>query len=173
MTEKQEKILEAALQLFAEDGYNAVSTSKVARMAGVSEGLVFRHFKSKEGLLNAVMEMGKKRIIALFAKVSEKDEPKAVLRRIIEIPFNIGQDEYHFWRLIYMVKWQTNDYIDSLFEPINEMLIKAFRELDYSDPQSEAEAIKMMIDGIATNLLLRRTENPQNLLKSIFEKYDL
>ena len=173
MTEKQERILAAALQLFAEDGYNAVSTSKVARMAGVSEGLVFRHFKSKEGLLNAVMEMGKKRIIALFAKVSDKDEPKAVLRGIIKIPFDIGQDEYHFWRLFYMVKWQTNDYIDSLFEPINEMLVKAFKELNYDNPKIEAEAIKMLIDGIATNLLLRRPENPQKLLKSIFEKYEL
>jgi AcrR family transcriptional regulator len=173
MTEKQEGILKAALKLFAESGYNAVSTSKVARMAGVSEGLVFRHFKSKEGLLHAVMEMGKKRIIALFTKIADNNEPKAVLRGIIEIPFNIGQEEYSFWRLLYMVKWQTNDYIDSLFEPIHEMLVKAFKELDYSDPQSEAEAIKMLIDGIATNLLLRKQENPQGLLKSIFEKYDL
>jgi hypothetical protein len=119
------------------------------------------------------MEMGKKRIIALFAKVSDKDEPKAVLRGIIKIPFDIGQDEYHFWRLFYMVKWQTNDYIDSLFEPINEMLVKAFKELNYDNPKIEAEAIKMLIDGIATNLLLRRPENPQKLLKSIFEKYEL
>lgn len=173
MTEKQERILEAALQLFAENGYNAVSTSKVARMAGVSEGLVFRHFKSKEGLLNAVMEMGKGRIIALFAKISDKDDPKAILRGIIEIPFSISQEEYNFWRLFYMMKWQNNDCIDSLFEPTNELLIKVFRELNYNNPESEAETIKMLIDGIATNLLLRRQENPQNLLKSIFEKYGL
>jgi AcrR family transcriptional regulator len=142
-------------------------------MAGVSEGLVFRHFGSKDGLLNAVMEMGKKRIVALFAKILKKEEPKAVLRGVVKIPFNIGQDEYHFWRLLYRVKWQTNDYIDSLFEPINEMLVKAFKELNYDNPKSEAEAIKMLIDGIATNLLLRRPENPQDLMKSIFKKYEL
>jgi AcrR family transcriptional regulator len=173
MTEKQERILEAALQLFAENGYNAVSTSKVARMAGVSEGLVFRHFKSKEGLLNAVMEMGKKKIITLFTKISDKDEPEAILRGIIEIPFNIGQEEYNFWRLFYMVKWQNKEYNDSLFESINEMLVKAFKELNYSKPKIEAEAVMLLIDGIATNLLLKRPENPQNLMKSIFEKYKL
>jgi AcrR family transcriptional regulator len=173
MTEKQERILAAALELFAEDGYNAVSTSKVARRAGVSEGLVFRHFKSKEGLLNAVMEMGKKKIIALFEKVSDKDEPKSVLRRIIKIPFNIGQDEYHFWRLFYMVKWQNIEYNNELFESIDEMLVKAFKELNYENPEIEAEAVMLLIDGIATNLLLRKQENTQNILKSIFEKYKL
>ena len=44
MTEKQENILKAALQLFAKEGFYATSTSKVAKLAGVSEGLIFRHF---------------------------------------------------------------------------------------------------------------------------------
>jgi len=47
MTEKQERILETALSLFAKDGFSATSTSKVARDAGVSEGLMFRHFENK------------------------------------------------------------------------------------------------------------------------------
>jgi hypothetical protein len=53
------------------------------------------------------------------------------------------------------------------------MLVEAFQELNYDNPKSEAEAVKMLIDGIATNLLLKRPDNPQNLLKTIFEKYKL
>ena len=49
MTEKQEKIVQSALQLFAQEGYHATSTSKVAKHAGVSEGLIFRHFRNKDG----------------------------------------------------------------------------------------------------------------------------
>ncbi|MEM6542898.1 MAG: helix-turn-helix domain-containing protein, partial [Bacteroidota bacterium] len=56
MTAKQEKILNAALELFAHEGYNVVSTSKIAQKAGVSEGLIFRHFESKQGLLNAILQ---------------------------------------------------------------------------------------------------------------------
>ena len=51
MTEKQENILNTALELFAKDGYDATSTSKIAKCAGVSEGLIFRHYGSKDGLL--------------------------------------------------------------------------------------------------------------------------
>jgi AcrR family transcriptional regulator len=173
MTKKQEQILEAALKLFAENGYNATSTSKVALLAGVSEGLVFRHFKSKEGLLNAVMEMGQERIIAMFVKISDKQDPKAILRGIIEIPFNVGKEDYHFWRLFYMVKWQTHDYTDGLFESMDEMLIKAFKELNYKNPKIEAEIVMMLIDGIATNLLLKGLQNTKALLKSIYAKYGL
>ncbi len=37
MTEKQERILKAALELFAQEGFKATSTNKVAKRAGVSE----------------------------------------------------------------------------------------------------------------------------------------
>ena len=54
MTQKKENILKAALRLFAEQGYYATSTSKIAKEAGVSEGLIFRHFGNKEKLFSVV-----------------------------------------------------------------------------------------------------------------------
>ena len=59
---KKEAILQAALQLFATYSYHSVATSKIAREAGVSEGLVFRHYQNKQGLLEAIMEAAKERI---------------------------------------------------------------------------------------------------------------
>jgi AcrR family transcriptional regulator len=44
----------AARRLFAECGFAATSTATVASYAGVSEGIVFHHFNSKAGLLEAV-----------------------------------------------------------------------------------------------------------------------
>ncbi len=61
MTEKQEKILQSALELFAKEGFHATSTNKVAKHAGVSEGLIFRHFGNKEGLLQAILAEGRAR----------------------------------------------------------------------------------------------------------------
>ena len=54
MTNKKEKILLTALELFANEGFKSVTTSKIAKEAGVSEGLIFRHFENKKGLLNAL-----------------------------------------------------------------------------------------------------------------------
>ena len=58
MTEKKQHILESALKLFSKEGYEATSTRSIAQEAGVSEGLIFRHFQNKEGLLKYLLERG-------------------------------------------------------------------------------------------------------------------
>lgn len=55
MTEKQQRVFEAAISLFAEKGYASTSTSEIAKEAGVAEGTIFRHFGSKENLLFSVI----------------------------------------------------------------------------------------------------------------------
>ncbi|MFM1653222.1 TetR/AcrR family transcriptional regulator [Brevibacillus sp. B_LB10_24] len=55
MTEKQRRILEASIKLFAEKGFHASSTSEIAKEAGVAEGTIFRHYKSKKDILIAVV----------------------------------------------------------------------------------------------------------------------
>lgn len=51
MTDKQKKILIAAIDAFSEKGYASTSTSEIAKMAGVAEGTIFRHYKTKKDLL--------------------------------------------------------------------------------------------------------------------------
>ncbi len=45
---KKDIILQTAARLFAQYGYNRTSTAQLAEEAGVAEGTIFRHFKSKE-----------------------------------------------------------------------------------------------------------------------------
>ncbi|MGE5703608.1 MAG: TetR/AcrR family transcriptional regulator [Clostridia bacterium] len=55
MTEKQRQILQAAIKLFAEKGFSASSTAEIAKEAGVAEGTIFRHYKSKKDILIAAV----------------------------------------------------------------------------------------------------------------------
>lgn len=50
---KQAAILDAAVAAFTESGFRGASTATIAKAAGVSEGIVFHHFGSKHGLLEA------------------------------------------------------------------------------------------------------------------------
>ncbi len=49
-------LLEAAIQVFAERGFDGATTREVAKRAGVSEALIQRYFEGKTGLLIAIME---------------------------------------------------------------------------------------------------------------------
>ncbi|MFC4307054.1 TetR/AcrR family transcriptional regulator [Cohnella boryungensis] len=53
-TEKQVRILEAAVEIFSEKGFAAASTSEIAQKAGVAEGTIFRHYKTKKDLLLSI-----------------------------------------------------------------------------------------------------------------------
>lgn len=48
---RREQVLAAALALFCEHGYAATSTRRIAEAAGVTEGLIFHYFATKEALL--------------------------------------------------------------------------------------------------------------------------
>jgi AcrR family transcriptional regulator len=52
----RQRILQAAAQLFAEDGYARTTTRALAAAAGVNEVTLFRHFGNKENLFAAVIE---------------------------------------------------------------------------------------------------------------------
>lgn len=173
MTEKQQNILNAALKLFAQEGYASTPTSRVAQEAGVSEGLIFRHFKNKEGLLQAVMEKSKEAAHRLLSRIVMTNDPKELLRKTLEMPFSIPPSDYEMWRLTYALKWQTDGYdIDSM-EYVKVALRNAFSKLGYDDPNAETEVIFMFLDGAASALLLHPPGNLEAIVKALKAKYQL
>lgn len=66
MTEKQLRILQAAIDIFAEKGYAAASTSEIAQRAGVAEGTIFRHYKTKKELLLSIVSPMMAKLVAPY-----------------------------------------------------------------------------------------------------------
>lgn len=173
MTEKQERILQEALRLFALNGFASTSTNKVAKAAGVSEGLIFRHFKSKEGLLDAVMDQGSELLKQLFANIVLTSDPKDVIRKTLALPYEVSPADYEYWRLSYALKWQTDRYFDEAFVSLRLVLNNAFEQLGYKDPNAETELVLMLLDGAATALLLHNITDKMDVLAVLKKKYDV
>lgn len=55
---KQERILNAALEEFAEQGYERASTNRIVKKAGIGKGMLFYYFKSKRELFEYLIEYG-------------------------------------------------------------------------------------------------------------------
>lgn len=66
MTEKQLRIVQAAVEVFAEKGYASSSTSEIAQKAGVAEGTIFRHYKTKKELLISIVSPMMSKLLAPF-----------------------------------------------------------------------------------------------------------
>ncbi|CAH1058406.1 TetR/AcrR family transcriptional regulator [Paenibacillus pseudetheri] len=66
---RREQILEAAVVVFAENGYYRATTAQVAEKVGISQPYVFKVFKNKEELFVASLERAFERIIRSFQGV--------------------------------------------------------------------------------------------------------
>lgn len=173
MTTKQEDIVQAALALFATESYHATSTSKVAKKAGVSEGLIFRHFTNKEGLLKAVLEQGEQRFRQLYANLLFETVPTQVIRQYIEIPFSVPESDYTFWQLQFTLKWEVNYDPSAKIDPVKKALTKAFTQLAYPKPDLEALFLMHCMDGISSDFIQHiPTRNDKAAIKQfLLDKY--
>ena len=53
---RRQQILRVAMRLFSQHGFRGTTTKEIARAAGVSEAMVFRHFATKEELYSAILD---------------------------------------------------------------------------------------------------------------------
>ena len=73
MSLKQHRVLLSSLKLFSEIGFENTTSSLIAERAGVSEGTVFSYFKTKEGILEAILSTFLEQVIPeVIADFSEK-----------------------------------------------------------------------------------------------------
>ncbi len=54
--EARERIINASIQLFSQKGFDATTTGEIASMAGVTKGLIYYYFTSKEEILNFLVD---------------------------------------------------------------------------------------------------------------------
>lgn len=80
---KQAQILQGALKIFLQQGYEGTSMDRVATAAGVSKITIYKHFQDKEGLFTALIEqVTAQRFEAVFGTLSLEDRPQIVLRKV-------------------------------------------------------------------------------------------
>ncbi len=76
--DRRSAILDAALELFAAQGFHATAVPSIAERAGVGAGTVYRNFESKEHLVNELYRLWKQRFAdALLADWPHDASPRA------------------------------------------------------------------------------------------------
>lgn len=78
----KKKVLTTALRLFANNGFHATTTAKIAKQAGVSEGTIYKYFSSKDDLLakllRPILTEIKNRFFSDLDEQNQKDLPTLV-----------------------------------------------------------------------------------------------
>jgi AcrR family transcriptional regulator len=82
--ERREQLLDRAAELFSQRGYARATTAELAKAAGVTEPIIYRHFKSKKDLFIALIERTGRETLDRWARDLEgSGDPADRLRRLI------------------------------------------------------------------------------------------
>lgn len=97
--QRRQQLVEVATRLFARTGYDATTTAAIADAAGVTEPILYRHFKSKQDLFVAIVRHMSEQTMQQWRElIAGVNDPADQIRRISEaIPDHMKRltDAYH------------------------------------------------------------------------------
>lgn len=104
--ESRERILAAALRLFAHAGYEATPVRSIAAEAGVAQGLLYNYFAGKEALLHAIFARSMERVQSTFEAAAGASTPEEGVGVLVRSAFRTVREHQEFWRLSYQLRMQ-------------------------------------------------------------------
>lgn len=129
--ERRSQILQIAINLFSQNGFRGTTTKEIARAAGVSEAMVFRHFATKEELYHAILDYKacEGRAVNPMETICEalaaKDDEQVFYQMILDA-LNKHEGDPQFMRLLFHSALEGHElseiFIEENIVPIYEFL---------------------------------------------------
>jgi AcrR family transcriptional regulator len=128
------KILETAIRLFSERGFNGTTTKEIAEEAGVNEALIFRYFSTKRDLYGAIIErkIEEEPGIELHIEAYRGTKDDWLIFKTIALRmFECVEKDPTFMRLLYFSALEGHELSDMFFDTYVEyvnMLLSDYLE---------------------------------------------
>ena len=95
-------ILDSALKLIVEKGYHSTSMNDIAEKAGVSKGLAYNYFDSKQHIVEAILQ----KVFHIFEQeylpVMSEPDPYKKIELLTDITFKWLKESNEFWKMFFM-----------------------------------------------------------------------
>jgi TetR/AcrR family fatty acid metabolism transcriptional regulator len=158
--DKRERILDAAVRVFARKGFYLTRVSEVAKAAGVADGTIYLYFKSKDDLLVSLFEHRIERLLTYMdTELPRVASATYKLQRVIELQLGLLEGERDLAEVVTVILRQSTKlmkeyaapkftaYFDAIAKVIAEGQASGELRADIS-PHLAARAIFGALDGI-------------------------
>ncbi|MEP9409703.1 TetR/AcrR family transcriptional regulator [Peribacillus frigoritolerans] len=120
-TATRNKIHSAAIKLFAKKGFAATSVQDIAEGAGISIGLMYRHYKTKEDLFNELVSYAATGLEKITKKFQSDESPIELIRKFtLEILNDLEKDDAFAELLMLMNQSSTMEHPSLQIQYLNE-----------------------------------------------------
>jgi AcrR family transcriptional regulator len=142
-SKRREQLLDCAAELFAKFGYARATTAQLAKAAGVTEPIIYRHFDSKRDLFVALIERTGRETIDFWEKhLADATEPTERLRRLLgDNPMVMERGRFAY-RVILQAISETEDPVihDALRNHIKSLHAFLTEELEAAQKEHKVTA---------------------------------
>jgi len=175
LTATKEKIIEAAYSCFAEKGYIGTTTREIAKTAGVSEITLFRYFRTKAALFEAVIN--RYSILSDLKKIASENNDKNIEETIKHIAKRIYLTLRKKKKLIRIILSEITNHPNEITEIYNKflaridsMLLKIFEQKKEKIELKENLNLQLAVRGFHCMLFAFFQTNEIFLKKELSEQ---
>ncbi len=181
-SQSEEKIINAALELFANQGFKTTSISQIAKAAGISKGLIYNYFESKQDLLRRIISDAVEAGKALFQHaVDDFEDPEEELKHLVLDGLLYIKEHYDLMKLLAQISFQKEVLasISDLAEESQQFSIEkgmeVFTKLGAENPMNSTMLLAAMMDGVMLHFLHMKEAYPidqmgQQIIKMFLNK---
>ncbi len=175
--ESKLKIMDAAFKLIAKNGYESTSIAMIAKAAGVSKGLLYNYFSSKEALVKTLVLGAMQEGDEVIGELLDTDS-KTTLKNIFQWFFKEIRERPDHWKLITELTFKIEKF-DFVREIVTSKMTEyvgfiesLLTQIGHQHANSEARVIAAIFDGIGFHALMMMDEYPLAEMENyLIEKY--
>ena len=168
---RKKEIMDTALGLFAAEGFDKTSISKIAKKAGISKGLLYNYFSSKEDLIKTIIFNGLDSLTRYIDPNHDGILTRDELQYFIEEFFNALEKNQHHWKLYFTLFFQPHvlklveKRMIVMIHAYMKMLADYFRSRGSEDPETDALILGAVLDGIGFHFMANTATFPMEKIK--------
>lgn len=171
-------IMHTALELFADEGYYPTSISRIAQKAGISKGLMYNYFESKEDLILAIIGKGVNTLTESLDPNRDGFLTEQEFEFHVNENFRILQENTGYWKLYFATMMQPAVFklvaarYSDFVPPLKGIVESYFKRKQVADPEAEAAYFDALLDGIFLNYVMDPGGFPLERIKGmIIERF--
>ena len=174
--ERKAQIKEVALEIIFEEGFQNTSISKISKRAGISKGLLYNYYRSKEDMIREIIFDGMEKFMSIFDPNKDGILTDEEARFFVDEMFNILRSNIKYWRLYFSVMLQPRvmlliqEKFMEMMEPMMKILISYFKQKGSENPVVDTRMVVAMLDGFAFHFVLDPKHFPlEEIKKRLYE----
>jgi len=175
--ESRQRILDAALKVFAKQGYHSATVDAIAKTAGISKGLMYNYFKSKDEVLNELMIGMMEALMCEYMPLKpSKKFTKDDIIKFINLGIDLVLQKPYYWKLYFSVFVQPEvmsivyKKMMKMGKPYVEGLIDYFKKKGVEKPEIMTRYFSAIMDGIQMHIMLDPKTFPAEEVKKLLIK---